>query len=198
MFLSPPLATTPPPRTCFLVSHCPRKPNLTFAKASHFFSTEFCRVAPGRGFRRVCVFDEFQNRRNRKYSDFLVRSGEEGLDEEISYEVGKFRILGFLRGKGLGIVVGAAILGAFLTSCKWALAQESVSQLTLSQLGRGGLTIRDSWPKILQVLRVFKEQGLILTALLGLSAFFSMAETSITTLWPWKVYICLNFVSKRH
>ncbi|GMY31024.1 DUF21 domain-containing protein At1g55930, chloroplastic-like isoform X6, partial [Fagus crenata] len=30
-------------------------------------------------------------------------------------------------------------------------------------------------------------KGLILAALLGLSAFFSMAETSITTLWPWKV-----------
>ncbi|KAK3009968.1 hypothetical protein RJ639_012360, partial [Escallonia herrerae] len=37
------------------------------------------------------------------------------------------------------------------------------------------------------VLGVFKEQGLVLAALLGLSAFFSMAETSITTLWPWKV-----------
>ncbi|KAL4568189.1 hypothetical protein LXL04_023796 [Taraxacum kok-saghyz] len=36
-------------------------------------------------------------------------------------------------------------------------------------------------------LRVFREQGLILAALMGLSAFFSMAETSITTLSPWKV-----------
>ncbi|KAH7365493.1 hypothetical protein KP509_18G030900 [Ceratopteris richardii] len=42
-------------------------------------------------------------------------------------------------------------------------------------------------PKILQVLSVFRDQGLILSLLLGLSAFFSMAETSITTLWPWKV-----------
>jgi hypothetical protein len=33
----------------------------------------------------------------------------------------------------------------------------------------------------------YAEQGLILAALLGLSAFFSVAETSITTLWPWKV-----------
>ncbi|KHG14341.1 DUF21 domain-containing, chloroplastic -like protein [Gossypium arboreum] len=32
------------------------------------------------------------------------------------------------------------------------------------------------------ILKVFKEQGLVLTALLGLSAFFSMAETAITTL----------------
>ncbi|KAH1130440.1 hypothetical protein J1N35_001818 [Gossypium stocksii] len=36
------------------------------------------------------------------------------------------------------------------------------------------------------ILKVFKEQGLVLTALLGLSAFFSMVETAITTLWPWK------------
>ncbi|RZS11800.1 hypothetical protein BHM03_00043162, partial [Ensete ventricosum] len=44
-----------------------------------------------------------------------------------------------------------------------------------------------AWPKLLQILHVLREQGLILTALLGLSAFFSMAETAITTLWPWKV-----------
>ncbi|CAM6099175.1 unnamed protein product [Calypogeia fissa] len=42
-------------------------------------------------------------------------------------------------------------------------------------------------PKLLQILAVFKDQGLFLSALLGLSAFFSMAETSIMTLWPWKV-----------
>eukprot|EP00850_Spirogloea_muscicola_P011825 SM000075S21914 [mRNA] locus=s75:7744:12596:+ [translate_table: standard] len=34
---------------------------------------------------------------------------------------------------------------------------------------------------------VVRDHGLLLTALLSLSAFFSMAETSITTLWPWKV-----------
>eukprot|EP00252_Welwitschia_mirabilis_P022246 TRINITY_DN5976_c0_g2_i1.p1 TRINITY_DN5976_c0_g2~~TRINITY_DN5976_c0_g2_i1.p1 ORF type:complete len:762 (+),score=150.73 TRINITY_DN5976_c0_g2_i1:161-2446(+) len=43
------------------------------------------------------------------------------------------------------------------------------------------------WPKVLQVFGVFRDQGLIIAALLGMSAFFSMAETSITTLWPWKV-----------
>ncbi|KAI8002961.1 putative DUF21 domain-containing protein [Camellia lanceoleosa] len=47
--------------------------------------------------------------------------------------------------------------------------------------------LKSYWPKLSQVLGVFKEQGLVLAALLGLSAFFSMAETSITTLWPWKV-----------
>lgn len=43
------------------------------------------------------------------------------------------------------------------------------------------------WPKLFQVLNVLREQGLVLAALLGLSAFFSLAETAITTLWPWKV-----------
>ncbi|KAH7546874.1 hypothetical protein FEM48_Zijuj01G0247200 [Ziziphus jujuba var. spinosa] len=48
------------------------------------------------------------------------------------------------------------------------------------------LLLRNAWPKTLQVLLVFRYQGLILAALFGLSAFFSMAETSITTLWPCK------------
>ncbi|CAI7758685.1 unnamed protein product [Closterium sp. NIES-53] len=42
-------------------------------------------------------------------------------------------------------------------------------------------------PSMIQLLKVLREQGVLLTVLLGLSAFFSMAETSITTLWPWKV-----------
>ncbi|RLN39932.1 DUF21 domain-containing protein [Panicum miliaceum] len=53
--------------------------------------------------------------------------------------------------------------------------------------GFGGLALREGWPRVLQVLQLIREQGLVLAALLGLSAFFSMAETSITTLWPWKV-----------
>jgi len=53
--------------------------------------------------------------------------------------------------------------------------------------GFGGLALHGGWPRVLQVLQLIREQGLVLAALLGLSAFFSMAETSITTLWPWKV-----------
>ncbi|KAJ1294656.1 hypothetical protein BS78_01G162100 [Paspalum vaginatum] len=53
--------------------------------------------------------------------------------------------------------------------------------------GIGGMALRGGWPRVLQVLQLLREQGLVLAALLGLSAFFSMAETSITTLWPWKV-----------
>ncbi|CAN6310280.1 unnamed protein product [Urochloa humidicola] len=53
--------------------------------------------------------------------------------------------------------------------------------------GFGGVALREGWPRVLQVLQLVREQGLVLAVLLGLSAFFSMAETSITTLWPWKV-----------
>ncbi|GJZ20790.1 hypothetical protein Tco_0557380, partial [Tanacetum coccineum] len=55
--------------------------------------------------------------------------------------------------------------------------------------GLGGMVnVKGFWngPKFSQVLRVFQEQGLIFVGLLGLSTFFSMAETSITTLSPWK------------
>ncbi|CAA6657288.1 unnamed protein product [Spirodela intermedia] len=76
----------------------------------------------------------------------------------------KFRILSVFVGKGSGILVTVAIWTVLVMSCRSGCVAEN-----------------------LQVLCVFKEQGLILAALLGLSAFFSMAETSITTLWPWKV-----------
>ncbi|XP_006651579.3 DUF21 domain-containing protein At1g55930, chloroplastic-like [Oryza brachyantha] len=53
--------------------------------------------------------------------------------------------------------------------------------------GFGGMALRGGWPRVLQILQLLREQGIVLAVLLGLSAFFSMAETSITTLWPWKV-----------
>ncbi|XVF70826.1 hypothetical protein PTKIN_Ptkin11bG0193100 [Pterospermum kingtungense] len=54
-------------------------------------------------------------------------------------------------------------------------------------MGRCILLLRSCWPKVSTLLKVFKGQGVVLTALLGLSALFSMAETAITTLWPWKI-----------
>ncbi|KAK1298889.1 Glucan endo-1,3-beta-glucosidase 12 [Acorus calamus] len=44
------------------------------------------------------------------------------------------------------------------------------------------------WLKFWQVVRVFRERGLVLTPLLGLSVFLSMMETLIATLRPWKVH----------
>ncbi|XP_047090889.1 DUF21 domain-containing protein At1g55930, chloroplastic-like [Lolium rigidum] len=54
-------------------------------------------------------------------------------------------------------------------------------------VGVSWAALRGSWPTVLKILQLLKEQGFVLALLLGLSAFFSMAETSITTLWPWKV-----------
>ncbi|KAK4398608.1 putative DUF21 domain-containing protein, chloroplastic [Sesamum angolense] len=88
--------------------------------------------------------------------------------------------------RGLAIVA-AAIGVVVILSCRRALALEGVITAGCGVWERSLLGLRSSWPKVLQVLTVFKEQGLVLAALLGLSAFFSMAETSITTLWPWKV-----------
>ncbi|KAL8150685.1 hypothetical protein V2J09_020493 [Rumex salicifolius] len=59
-----------------------------------------------------------------------------------------------------GAVLAAVVCGVLVFQCQRAMTMEGL---------------------------VIKEQGLILAVLLGLSAFFSMAETSITTLWPWKV-----------
>lgn len=99
--------------------------------------------------------------------------------------------------KGLGKWgVLFAVLGYNVIKCRKALAAEGLVAST-------GMYLKSNWPKILQVLGVFKEQGLILAVLLGLSAFFSMAETSITTLWPWKAclfspfyFICAEFSPK--
>ncbi|KAI3509653.1 hypothetical protein L1887_25093 [Cichorium endivia] len=85
-----------------------------------------------------------------------------------------------------GFLLGLLVLGVI--RCQRALALDAVSDLgVLTQTGI--VHSQGFWngPKISQILRVFREQGLILAALLALSAFFSMAETSITTLSPWKV-----------
>ncbi|XP_077240237.1 putative DUF21 domain-containing protein At3g13070, chloroplastic isoform X2 [Tasmannia lanceolata] len=93
-----------------------------------------------------------------------------------------FRVLA----KG-GFVLMAMLCGVFVIGCQRVLAAEGVASAGFRVLERSELYFKGAVPKLLQVLRLFKEQGLILAALLSLSAFFSMAETSITTLWPWKV-----------
>ncbi|PWA54776.1 CBS domain-containing protein / transporter associated domain-containing protein [Artemisia annua] len=111
--------------------------------------------------------------------------------------VGGFDFVEVLVKKGL--VLAAVCCGVFLVlGCNNKAAVAVASEGVLN--GGGGnyvtagldqikVSFVNSLPKILMVLKVFKEQGLILAALLGLSAFFSMAETSITTLWPWKQVI---------
>ncbi|KAK3032486.1 hypothetical protein RJ639_037299, partial [Escallonia herrerae] len=88
-----------------------------------------------------------------------------------------------------GLVLAAIVCGVLVFGCRRVVAAEGVLNAVGGYKGleHSVLVLRGYWPKVLQVLGVFKEQGLVLAALLGLSAFFSMAETSITTLWPWKV-----------
>lgn len=138
------------------------------------------------------IFGGFRDRRDRSGCPLIVRAGMEPSDNGECGGGRKFRILSVFVGRGSGILVIVAIWTVLVMSCRSVLAQESVSQLTVGVLGRSGMALRDAWPKILQVLCVFREQGLILAALLGLSAFFSMAETSITTLWPWKVLLYIT------
>jgi hypothetical protein len=86
-----------------------------------------------------------------------------------------------------GIVIGALVCGVFLYGCQKVLASAGVVEAGYEVFGQSVVLFKNALPKIYQVLTVLREQGLILAALLSLSAFFSMAETSITTLWPWKV-----------
>ncbi|CAN6479052.1 unnamed protein product [Victoria cruziana] len=96
-------------------------------------------------------------------------------------------VWGVLAGKASAWLI-AIVCGIIVVRCQKAFAVGSASNVGLGALGQQEGVLRSTYlPKLLQVLRVLKEQGLVLTALLGLSAFFSMAETAITTLWPWKV-----------
>lgn len=86
-------------------------------------------------------------------------------------------------------MIAATAIGVVgILGCRRVLAIEGALNVGYGVWQQSLVALRSSGPKVLQVLMVFKEQGLVLAALLGLSAFFSMAETSITTLWPWKVY----------
>ncbi|XP_006346158.1 putative DUF21 domain-containing protein At3g13070, chloroplastic isoform X1 [Solanum tuberosum] len=111
--------------------------------------------------------------------------GEFQNAEDSSGSCLKIPFMHFLLKKGV-ILVGV-ICGVFIIGCRRVFAVEGVLNGGYGVLEQGLVLLRSYWPTVLLVLRMFKEQGLILAALLSLSAFFSMAETSITTLWPWKV-----------
>lgn len=88
-----------------------------------------------------------------------------------------------------GVILVALFCGIMVVGGRRVFAVESVVNAGYGVFGQSILLLRNAWPKVSQLLRVFKDQGLILALLLGLSAFFSMAETAITTLWPWKVQL---------
>lgn len=86
-----------------------------------------------------------------------------------------------------GIILAATVCVVLVFGCPQVFAAEGVVKAGYGVIGKSILLLKSTWPTVLQVLRLFKEQGLLLALLLGLSAFFSLAKTSITTLWPWKV-----------
>ncbi|KAK8622998.1 hypothetical protein V6N13_117894 [Hibiscus sabdariffa] len=65
----------------------------------------------------------------------------------------------------------------------WCILQ-GVVNAGYGVIGQSIFLLKNAWPKLSLVIKVFKMKGLVLTALLGLSVFFSKAETAITTLWP--------------
>ncbi|KAJ7513613.1 hypothetical protein O6H91_23G006700 [Diphasiastrum complanatum] len=95
------------------------------------------------------------------------------------------RLLIVLR-QGLLMWIGVSSI-AWLGSSGTAKAVVNTAMPGIHPLAKMQAIVASAWPKTLLVLGVFRDQGLLLSVLLGLSAFFSMAETSITTLWPWKV-----------
>ncbi|KAJ7555815.1 hypothetical protein O6H91_05G056000 [Diphasiastrum complanatum] len=99
---------------------------------------------------------------------------------------GRFTRLLFVLRRGLAIWIGASCI-AWLACSGRAKAVVDSSTTGFHPLVKMQAMVASMWPKILLVLGVFRDQGLLLSTLLGLSAFFSMAETAITTLWPWKV-----------
>ncbi|XP_057433514.1 putative DUF21 domain-containing protein At3g13070, chloroplastic [Lotus japonicus] len=116
----------------------------------------------------------------------LVTSGKDlsgtKSSNDVSEEDMKFpKFVGELVKKG--IVLAATVCGVLMFGCERAFAMEGL----VSVMEQSKVFFRNAWPKVLPVLQIFKEQGVVLAVLLALSAFFSMAETSITTLWPWKV-----------
>ncbi|XP_039014817.1 putative DUF21 domain-containing protein At3g13070, chloroplastic [Hibiscus syriacus] len=98
-------------------------------------------------------------------------------------ELGSYQNLNFVK---RGILV-AMVCGVLAFGCTRLFSVEGVVNAGYGVIGQSILLLKNAWPKLSMLIKVFKEQGLVLTALLGLSAFFSMAETAITTLWPWKV-----------
>ncbi|PIA58190.1 hypothetical protein AQUCO_00500251v1 [Aquilegia coerulea] len=117
--------------------------------------------------------------------DCKVILEEKEEEEKKKIEVKKLVFLMNLMKRGF--ILAAVVSGVFIIHSRKAFAMEGAFNVGYGVLEKSGVAFKGAWPKILQVLLVFKEQGLVLAALLSLSAFFSMAETSITTLWPWKI-----------
>ncbi|CAL9754841.1 unnamed protein product [Musa acuminata subsp. burmannicoides] len=116
----------------------------------------------------------------------VVRSFDSDGRKEIPLDE-RARVFGVLGSLGFGSVIAMIACGMLVARSCRSLAAEGVVESGVAAFGSEKAVPMVVWPKLFQVLNVLREQGLVLAALLGLSAFFSLAETAITTLWPWKV-----------
>ncbi|CAL9160168.1 unnamed protein product [Musa hybrid cultivar] len=116
----------------------------------------------------------------------VVRSFDSDGRKEIPLDE-RARVSGVLGSLGFGSVIAMIACGMLVARSCRSLAAEGVVESGVAAFGSEKAVPMVVWPKLFQVLNVLREQGLVLAALLGLSAFFSLAETAITTLWPWKV-----------
>lgn len=116
----------------------------------------------------------------------VVRSFDSDGRKEIPLDE-RARVFGVLGSLRFGSVIAMIACGMLVARSCRSLAAEGVVEAGVAAFGSEKAVPMVVWPKLFQVLNVLREQGLVLAALLGLSAFFSLAETAITTLWPWKV-----------
>ncbi|RZC89869.1 hypothetical protein C5167_035864 [Papaver somniferum] len=123
----------------------------------------------------------FVRNSSRKLNEIKIFDAEVESKYEVEEKGSKKKLEWFMVLAKRGFLLAAVVCGVFIVRCGKVIATDGVVNAGYKAFGQ------EAWPKLLQVLIVLKEQGLVLAALLGLSAFFSMAETSITTLWPWKV-----------
>ncbi|XP_024381705.1 uncharacterized protein [Physcomitrium patens] len=135
---------------------------------------------------------------------FLVQKGFAGVAEGLASEnldaVGSKTEENVLHWNEAGKIAGRMLL--IWTASVWVAMWTGGSGPAYASEGGSGVlarpvvgnikasvmeTLKSMWPKTQQVLEVLRDQGLLLSLLLAISAFFSMSETAITTLWPWKV-----------
>ncbi|CAN4102636.1 unnamed protein product [Withania somnifera] len=121
---------------------------------------------------RACRFCPYNLRGKFRNGICLSVKGGNGEFQNVQDSSGsclKIPFVHFLLKKGV-IFVGL-ICGVLLTVRK-VFAVEGVLSGGYGVLEQGLVLLRSYWPTVLLVLRMFKEQGLVLAALLGLSAFF--------------------------
>ncbi|XP_042949313.1 DUF21 domain-containing protein At1g55930, chloroplastic-like isoform X3 [Carya illinoinensis] len=135
-----------------------------------------------------CGFRGCFSARYLEYDLFLRRDGLKFAGQDSDSFCGKgLNLDSFTELVKRRFVLVAMVCAVLVFGCRRVFAMEGPVNAGYGVIGKSILLLKNAWPKTLEVLWVFKEQGLVLAALLGLSAFFSMAETSITMLWPWKV-----------